>query len=86
MLKDPGLIDKMINVDQTTVINKLNKLKKFIIKKSFRPVDISNHSIAACFMCEWVIELYNQGIYQREQESKNKSILAEKRSGSMSNL
>ena len=84
MLKDPNLISKLINIDQSTIIPKLNKLKKYIIKKSFRPVEVSNHSVAACFLCEWVIELYNQGVHDRD--TKNRSVLAEKRSGSMPNL
>ena len=35
------------------------KLKKYAAKKEFKPLDVSKYSIAACFLCEWVMVIYN---------------------------
>ena len=41
----------------TTVDNpiKLTKLRKYTSKSWFNPLDISRESVAACYLCEWVL-------------------------------
>ena len=76
-IKDKNFINKLHEATEKGICQSIaNKLRFFVNKKEFQPVDVAKASVAACLFCEWVLECYkigqSEGMIPAEEHCKPK--------------
>ena len=65
LLKD-NFIQKMTDFDVEIITGKLHKsLDKYVHMKEFTPQMVSRQSAAACYLCEWILEVHHIDVHDK---------------------